>query len=589
MADTSDRLAHAVAKHQAGDLNGAEATYREILSDNQDHADARHLLGLILFQRGDVPAAERDIRAAISIDPRVAMYHANLGRVLMATGNAAGAADAYREAVTLAPNDAAVHSDMAAALVAAGEFDAARARARLALELDPGLAAAHLNLGLALQGIGGQTAQQAEDSFRRAAELAPGLADAHQALGQIHQARGEDDHAIEYYRQAIQAQPGMVEAHCNLGNILRKRFDLPAAIVQYDAALASDPDAAVVHANKGVALHELGRFEGALEAYDRALSINPDDAECQRNRAMTLLLLGRFAEGWKAYEARWGTQRFAGQKSGSDKPRWRPGKEEPGATVLVEAEQGFGDTVQFIRYAPMLAGLGVHVVLRCPAVLTRLMASAEGVTQVVDQAAALPTHDLHVPLMSLPDAFETDLSTVPSEVPYLAPPDADVDAWRASLAGLQGPLIGLAWKGSANHPRDRIRSPGLSPLLPLLDMPGATFVSLQKDGGQKDLATHGVDTVVDVTDEISDFASTAALIACLDVVVTCDTAVGHLAGAMGRPVVMMLPHVPEWRWLLDRDDTPWYPTMRLFRQKSPGNWGELVERMRAYLTRHWGQ
>jgi len=586
MAEALDALSRAIARHQAGDLDAAERAYRTILDDHPDHADALHLLGLVRHQKGDDAAATDHIRRAIAVDERTAMYHANLGRVLMAQGRAADAADAYREAVALTPDDAAVHSDMAAALVTAGDCDAARSRARLALELAPDLAPAHLNLGLALQAGGATAAAEAEACFRRAAELDPGLADAHQALGQIHQARGEDDAAMECYRQAIQARPGMVEAHCNLGNILRERLDLTAAVVQYDAALAGAPDVAAVHANKGVTLHEMGRFDDALNCYERAQALDPDDAECRRNQAMTLLLLGRFNEAWPAYEARWRTARFRNEAR-SPKPRWSPTASEPGATVLVQAEQGLGDTIQFARYVGLLAAKDLHVTLECPAPLVRLMRSLDGVTQVIEQGTRSSGHDFQIPLMSLPGAFETDLATIPADVPYLGVSEAEAAGWRRRLKTLPGPRIGIVWKGSPGHPRDSVRSPGLTPFLPLLDFPRATFVSLQKDGGDKDLTALGTDAVVDPSAELDDFAATAALVQGLDLVVACDTAVGHLAGALGRPVAMLLPHVPEWRWLLERDDTPWYPTMRLFRQTAPGDWAGAVQKMTQYIRRHW--
>jgi Flp pilus assembly protein TadD len=457
------------------------------------------------------------------------------------------------------------------------------------LELNPNLAPAHLNLGLALQGMGGTSAKEAEASFRRAAELDPGLADAHHALGQIHQARGEDDAAMECYRLAVAARPDLIEAKCNLGNILRERLDLDAAMAQYDAALATAPGVAALHANRGVALHELGRFEEALAAYDAALAIEPDDAECRRNRGMTRLLLGRFEAGWADYEARWQTRRFKDEGRGRDprKPRWAVDAVKDGTTVLVQAEQGIGDTIQFARYIPRIAALGFHVTLQCPGPLMRLLASLEGVTKIVEQGGPAPDHDFHIPMLSLPAAFSTRLESVPADIPYLKPEKDETAAWRDELSDVAGPRIGIAWKGSAAHPRDRVRSPGLAPLLPLLALPGASFLSLQKDGGAADLAAHGLDAVIDPTVALRDFAATAALVANLDLVVTCDTAVGHLAGALGRPVVMLLPHVPEWRWLLERGDTPWYPTMRLIRQPAPGDWAGAVRSAADHIRRHW--
>lgn len=587
MTDLLTSFDRALARHQAGDLQAAERLYRAILAAHPGHADATHLLGVTRFQQGDLAEAEAAIRRAIAADPKVPMYHGNLGRVLMAAGRAKEAAAAYRDGVALAPDDAALHSDMAAALVTAGDFDAARARARLAIELAPDLAPAHLNLGLALEAAGGMAAREAEASFRRAAELDPGLADAHQALGQLAQARGDEDAALEHYRRAIQARPGMVEAHCNLGNILRERQDYDAALVQYEAALATAPGHATLMANKAVTLHEMGRFEDALAAYAAALARDPDDAECRRNRAMTLLLLGRLEEAWPDYEWRWKTARFAPERRTWRKPRWTPSEGTQG-TVLVHAEQGMGDCIQFARYLPRLRDAGQHVVLECPEPLVRLMQSVDGVVQVVARGDPLPSHDFHIPLMSLPGAMETTLASIPADVPYVVPNRDEAATWAARLAGLPRPRIGLAWKGSARHPRDRVRSPGLASLLPLLDLAGGSLVSLQRDGGAADLAAlDGARRVIDVTPDLGDFAATAALLPALDVVVACDTAVAHLAGALGRPTLLMLPLVPDWRWLLERRDSPWYPTLRLFRQERPGDWDGVAARVKVHLNRHW--
>ncbi len=588
MVDVAQVLARAVACHQAGNLNDAERLYRDILRAQPDHPDATHLSGVAHFQRGDLAAAADQVTRAIGLDDDVAIYHANLGRIRTAQGRAADAADAYRRAIQLAPDDAAVHSDLAAALVQLGDFDAARTRARLALDLDPDLAQAHLNLGLALRGIGGTARRDAEACFQRAANLAPGLADAQQALGEALQARGAEDAAAECYRRAIRAQPGMVEAHCNLGNILRDRFDLDAALVQYEAALETNPEAAAVHANRGVALHEMGRLSEALDAYQRALAIAPDDAETRRNRAMTLLLAGRFEDAWPDYEQRWLTARFAPERRQWTAPRWTAEAVagEGANTVLIHAEQGLGDTLQFVRYAGPLQDRGFHVTVECPGSLVRLVRAMPTVTQVIARGNDLPSHDYQIPMLSLPAAFRTTRRTIPADVPYLVPPEGAVAAWRDRLAFLPRPWIGLCWRGSPDHPRDRLRSPGLAALVPLLEATAATFVSLQKDGGAEEVSALGQQaTIRDWCLDLTDFADSAALVANLDAVVTCDTAAGHLAGGLGRPVAMLLPKVAEWRWLIDGDDTPWYPDMRLFRQEQAGDWRDPVARIALWLDR----
>lgn len=590
MTDVLETLGRAISCHQADNLDEAERLYREILRGHPDHADATHLLGVVLFQRGDYERAEDFVRKAIAIDPKFAMYHANLGRIRMAAGQAGDAIPAYRDAIELDPDNAAQHSDLAAAQVTHGDYDAARARARLALELDPDLAQAHLNLGLAIRGIGGAAAREAKGCFQRAIALAPHMADAHQALGEELQSQGDDDAAMECYRMAIRAQPGMVEAHCNLGNILRDRQDLDAALVQYDAALETDDGVAAVHANRAVALHEKGRFQDALEAYGRAIELAPEDPEVHRNRAMTLLLMGRFSDAWPEYEWRLGTARFARERRTWKQPRWSLDAVSASdrCTVLIHAEQGLGDTVQFVRYATLVHERGFHVTLECQPELVRLLQPMDSLTQVIARGETLPSFDFQVPLMSLPGAFATDLSSLPSDVPYLSAPQEDREAWHRHLDDLQTPRIGLCWKGSAAHPRDQVRSPGLAPLLPILEMSGAAFVSLQKEGGSKDIETlNAQEKIYDPTSRLDDFAATAGLLANLDLIITCDTAVGHLAGALGRPVIMVLPQVAEWRWLMGRDDTPWYPSMRLIRQSVAGDWDGVVVELETYLKRHW--
>ncbi|MEK9671022.1 MAG: tetratricopeptide repeat protein [Rhodospirillaceae bacterium] len=582
-------LGEGITRHQAGDLDAAEKIYRQVLDRQPGYADAIHLLGVIDFQRGRLTEAEALVTGAIAIDGKVAIYHANLGRIRMAQGRAEAAIVPYREAIGLTPDDAALHSDLAAALVTYEDFDGARSRARLAIDLDPNLAQAHLNLGLALRGLGGPSARGAAACFRRAAEIDPGLADAQQALGEALQATGDEDGALDCYRRAIHARPGMVEAHCNLGNILRERMDLDAALVQYAAALEYDPEIAAVHANQAVALHEKSRFEDALEAYARALAIAPNDPEIRRNRAMTLLLLGRFEDAWPEFEWRWKTARFQAERRKWKKPQWTADQlaTDPDNTVLIHAEQGLGDMVQFIRYAHRLRDLGFHVAVECPRPLVRLIAAMPSVMQVVEKGDPLPSHDFHIPVMSLPGAFKTTSATIPGDVPYLTAPRPDVDRWRTALSELKGTKIGICWKGSPDHPRDRVRSPGLAAFLPLFNLPGASLVSLQKQGGEADLKARGVaGRLFDPTPDLPDLAAAAALIAGLDLVVTCDTAVAHLAGALGRPVALVLPHVAEWRWMAGRNDTPWYPAMRLFRQPAPGDWASAMDDVAAHIRRH---
>ncbi len=572
--DTSKKLRTAIAEHQVGQVNHAADIYREILDLDPHHADASHLLGLTEFQQGRHEAAVALIETAIGLNGGVVLYHANLGRAYMAAGNAGAAAAAYENALVLDRYNAEIHSDLAAARVAGGEFEAAVEAGRRAVGLDPNMAQAHFNLGLAEAGCGSMVS--ATGHFETAIRLAPNFPDCHFELAKRRQETGSLDAAIDHYRAAIAGNPEMLEAHCNLGNVLRQVFRLDEAAASYRCALGIDPGVAEIYANLGVTLQEMGLLDAAMAAYDRAVEIAPDDPEARRNRAMALLQLGRFEDGWRDFEWRWRTRHFSAIRRDWEKPQWQ-GEPLSGATIVVHSEQGFGDCIQFARYLPMVAAAGGRVVVECPEALAGLIGD---LAEVVCVGAQLPAHDFQVPMMSLPGIFKTDFQTMPSDAPYLAVPAAAIEKWREKMALVDGFKVGIAWSGSANHQRNVWRSPGLKALLPLVGLEGIRFYSLQVDSGRDDLIAEGVDgKVVDLAPALSDFSETAAAMMTLDLIIAPDTAVAHLAGALARPVWLMLPFASEWRWFTERTDSPWYPTMRLFRQSSRGDWSAPVEAM----------
>ncbi len=577
----ADTLAAALDHHNAGRLADADALYQSILDTEPDHADATHLRGVIAFQDGRLDEAEAMVRRAIEIDGGVALYHANLGRVCKAAGRPEQAAAALRLALELEPANAQVLSDLGGALADRGAWQDAVACWRRALDLEPDLAEAHYNIGLAMREQ--DRTDDAAASFQRAVAADPAFANAHLALGLAHQDQGRRDEAAASYRRAIEINPGDVEALANLGNVLRAEGRLDEAVAAYERALAGAPERAEIHSNLGVALQERGALDAALASYDRALGINPDDAETHRNRAQALLLAGRFAEGWEEYEWRWKTHHFAAQARDFAEPRW-DGSDLGGKRILIHAEQGYGDTIQFVRYAAMVAARGGRVVLECPAPLAELMASTAGVETVVAGGAALPFFDVQAPLLGLPRLFETTEATIPNAVPYLIADPAAVERWRATM-GPSGRLgVGIVWQGNPRHRGDRLRSPGLASLRPLFDIPGVDFFSLQKEDGARQLAEEGLaDGVRDLGGGFADFTDTAAALVNLDLIITCDTAVAHLAGALAKPTWLMLPLAAEWRWLTERDDSPWYPTARLFRQRRLGDWDEVMVRVGAAL------
>jgi hypothetical protein len=416
----------------------------------------------------------------------------------------------------------------------------------------------------------------------------------------------------------LAADPDHAEALHSRGNALYRLKRLDAAIADYDRVLALRPGNVDVLNNRGGALAELGRLDEAYESYDRASAVDPGVPEILINKghicadrhqfdaalscyaaaaalptlrpeaafcaSLVRLRLGQFAQGWRDYEWRWQQASWAPQRRDFVAPLWLGQEPLAGRTILLHAEQGFGDTLQFVRYAGLVAALGATVLLEVQAPLKSLLSGTAGVAHIFARCERLPRFDLHCPLMSLPLAFGTVLDTIPADVPYVLAPADRVAQWRARLGEPRSLRVGVVWAGSAVHKNDHNRSIALERFRSLLSAPGITFVSLQRELGAAEAARlNGHANVIALGGELRDFADTAAVASLLDVVVSADTAMVHLAGALGRPVWALLPFSPDFRWLLDRQDSPWYPTARLFRQPRFGDWESVLARVRDEL------
>jgi tetratricopeptide (TPR) repeat protein len=398
-------------------------------------------------------------------------------------------------------------------------------------------------------------------------------------LGLALQALGRPDEAVAAYEQALALNPKFAEAHNNLGNAWKDKGELEEAIGAYEKALALNPNYVEAHSNLGLSLQGLGRFEEAAARYERAITLAPNYAHARWNQALLQLLCGDYERGLRNYEWRW---RSANKPRNLQQPQWH-GEALRGARILLDVEQGLGDTLQFLRYLPLVQAAGGAVVLGVPAGLRRLAEQLPGLAYLGGAGEPMPEFAWHCPLMSLPLAFGTTLESIPAQVPYLSVPakarrKAEMLPWP-----VRGLRVGLAWAGSPTHLGDRFRSIAFSLFEPLLQLEGVHFFSLQWGPESRQVAAaHG--PITDLAPAIDDLADTAALMEQLDLVVAVDTAVVHLAGALGRPVWVMLPFAPDWRWLLDREDSPWYPTMRLFRQPRFGDWAAVVERVGAALV-----
>jgi tetratricopeptide (TPR) repeat protein len=609
--DVAGLLQRATAHHRRGELTEAEALYRQALDAQPDHFDALHLCGVLMQQRGRPAEALKLIGNALAVNATAAPAHSNYGLVLAALGRTEEALASYQQAIVLDPNYAEALHNCGNALATLGRYDAALASFDQAIVLRPNYPAALINRAQVLQRLG--RLQEALNGFDRAFALASPNADALVARGNIHYERRSFAAALLDYDSALALRPDAAQIHNNRGNTLRElarheeameSFDLaialkpdygecynnrgnaqlernqPAeALADYERALAIKPDYVDALVNRGSALRHLNRCDDALASLDRAIALDPELAEAHWNRALTCLTYGDFEAGWRGYEWRWRRNPHEMAPRDFTQPQWR-GEDLQGKTILLHAEQGFGDTIQFIRYLPMVLAKGGRVVLEIPDDLRPLIGQPDGVVAMARRGDALPPFDVHCPLMSLPLAFGTTLATIPAHVPYLRPPVEHIESWRKRLPPSEMPRVGLVWSGKPSYKNDHNRSIALAMLKPLLSRPDSQFVSLQKEYRARDhAALNEHPGLLRLDAKLADFADTAAVVELLDLVVTVDTAVAHLAGAMDKPVWILLPVISDWRWLVDREDSPWYPGARLFRQRQIGDWDSAIVRL----------
>jgi tetratricopeptide (TPR) repeat protein len=521
-------------------------------------------LAMALHQQGRVQDAESIYRTLLRQDPNDGEVNYLLGIALLAQGQTKEAADRLTKA-TRRNAGAASWCALGMALVALGRTQDSLEALNKALAADPGFVDAHYNKGLALQALGRPV--EAIAAFSGALSLRPQDSDSLSARAACHNAVKDHEKALEDADAALALRPRFPPALGNRGNALAGLKRPAEALAAFEQALAVQPDLAEMLCNRGDALHELGRLEEALASYGEALALKPDLAEAEYGRSLVLLSLGHYAEGLRGFEAR--HRRPTAPRPRFAKQAWLGQRPIAGKTLLIHPELYLGDMLQMCRYALLARDAGARVVLAASARLCRLLGSlGDGIT-VVSDADKLPPFDEHCPLMSLPLAFGTTVETIPAAIPYLHADSDRTAAWQARL-GAGGLRVGVCWQGSALSvemdravPAERLL--GLQP-------PGVRLISLQTGPAAADLAGRIEEVGVETPNGPLSFEETAALVMALDLVITCDTAMAHLAGALGKPAWVLLRHMPEWRWGLTGDRTPWYPTLRLFRQTAPGDW-----------------
>ncbi len=556
-------IEHGLAAHRAGDLARAGAIYTQVLQlkphDAAKRGNAFHLLALIAHTQGDNEHALELLECALDEAPNEANFYHTCGVVLRAQGRDDDAVGYYARALEIDPERALSHTALGNVLKAKGRFENAEAHQRRAIEIEPGFAEGWSNLGLTYKDWG----------------------------------RG--DQAIRCFQKAVALAGDHPELHYNLGNALLATDEVGGAVASLKSALALNPGHVRARANLGIALKEDGHLTEAVASLRDALLLDPGSADIHWNLGLALLLGGEFEEGWREYEWRRmipeiGVRQF-------DRPSW-DGSLFKGKTLLVHAEQGLGDSLQFIRYAALAKERGGVVKFESPKPLARILAGCSSIDRIIPRGEPIGDFDIHIPLLSLPMIFATGPATVPAEIPYLSPDPDLVAHWGERLERDGNFRIGICWQGNPSYKADARRSVPLEHFAPLGTVEGVSLYSLQKEFGTKQLAAFGAEHgIIDLGPELDEdhgaFMDSLAVIKHLDLVITSDTAMPHLAGAVGCEVWMALAHVPDWRWGMAGETTPWYPTMRFYRQHRAGDWGGVFDAIKCALedrlrNRHGG-
>ncbi len=583
MDATAQRLHEGLSLHQSGRLDEAAAIYTSVLEADPSNWEARYLLGTVHLQQGQVERSLAMLEQAAAVKPDNPHVQNNLGLAYKAVGRLQPAVAAFAAALEADANYPQAYRNLGGLLQQVGRPQDAEQCYRRALQLQPAEASTHFALGGLLSAQ--QRYQEAEQVYRNALACGGPEVEILVNLGLVLVRQKRFPEALETYRRVLTLRPDFAEVYSNVSYVLEKCGQLDEAVEAARTALELQPQSADAYNNLGIALRSQHKLDEAAEAFARAVALRPGFALAEFNLATTRMLAGDYRAGWPGYERR--LQIATNLPRVPDAPRWN-GSPIPGRTLLVYADQGLGDTIQFARFLPAVRERSqARVVLACPQPLRRLFERSQLAETVVTWEEELPKVDARVPIGSLPGIFDIGLDDLPDRVPYLATEERLSSAVSARLDSLRDDAfrVGLVWQGNPQQDLNELRSCPLAQLARLADVAGTVFVSLQREPIAAHAAPNGSFAPIEIGPLVEDMAETAAVMQRLDLVITVDTAAAHLAGALGRPVWTLLCHTPDWRWHLDRTDSPWYPTMRLFRQKSWGDWeGVLAEVVDALKT-----
>lgn len=544
------QLQKAVALHQSGKLNEAAILYKKLLQFLPKNTTILTNLGTITFEQGRLAEGVELLDKSLNLNPNQPIAYNNRGLALLKLRRLPDALASYDHAIALAP----------------------------------GYAEAFFNRGIVLKELGGL--EPALANYDRAIALKPGYAEAYNNRGIVLRELNRLHDALASYEHAIAILPNHAYAYCNRGAILKQLNRLDEALASLNHAISLKLDYAEAYNNRGIVLKELNQLEAALASYNHAIALKPDYADAYMNKAHLHILKGEYELGWKFYEWRWKSSQQKYLRNFTQ-PLWLGEQAVQDKTILIHAEQGLGDVVQFCRYVLLLEKLGANVILEIPKSLVALLSTLKANFRIIEQGQQLPPFDMHCPIMSLPLAFKTSVETIPVSIPYLYAHEDKKEPWHSQLGTKTKPRIGLVWSGSVGHNNDHNRSLLLKQLLPLLELP-FEFHSLQKEVREVDISTlNDCKHLHQHQDELRDFSDTAALMNEMDLIISVDTSVAHLAGALNKPLWILLPYMPDFRWMLERKDSPWYPKATLFRQPQLEDWESVImEVTKQLLSRY---
>lgn len=581
-------FAKGVSFHQIGNLVKAKKIYEQVITTCPNHFDALHLLGVIAAQSKKLINAFDLISRSIRINPNNAEPHYNFGNVLKDLCRFEESIESYDKAITLNPDYLNAYFNRGIVLQELKRFEEAVVSYQHVIRINSNFAEAYNNLGNALNEI--NRIKEAVESYTKCISLNPKCSEAHNNRGNIYKKLGKFQEALADYEIAIVINPNYADAFNNLGNIYQELNKYRQALKNFEKAIAIKPDYAVAWYNLGNSFKELADLEAAVNCYDRALSLKDDYAIAYWNKSLTLLLAGKLKEGFELFEWRFklDVNTFITPKRNYVKPLWLGAEELSGKTLLIHTEQGLGDCIQFSRYAKLVSDLGAKVILLVPKPLLGLLNDIEGVDLVLeDGTELLPSFDYHCPLMSLPHAFKTEINTIPKSTPYLSISNENQMAWSSLLGEKKKPRLGIVWSSVSEFKNDADRSMKLEQFIECIPKNKFEIFCLQKVIKQEDQEIlKNSSEIVFYGHKLNDFSDTAGLASCMDLIVSTCTSVPHMTAALGKPTWILLHNVPDWRWMLKREDSPWYASVKLYRQSETRQWNEVLARVKYDLNKY---